>query len=387
MLFDNAITKIEIQYNKHMISKLSQENYMACVLGGAVGDALGAPIEFMSIRQIKDRYGSSGVTGYVEYSDGTGEFTDDTQMTLFTAEGLIRAWQRQAAKGITSIIVVGYQAYLRWLHTQGISLDRSKIVEGVYDIEKGWLIQRKELFKRRAPGNTCISALQSGIIGEIKNPINDSKGCGGIMRVAPVGLICPGKNEITFQTACDMAAITHGHPSGYLSAGFFATVISDLAIGEELESAIKNALIILKKWEGCSETQNAVEYALDLYEESKSIMKSEPERIPPLLEKLGGGWVGEEAIAISLFCSLIYKDDFRKGVLAAVNHSGDSDSTGSITGNILGLINGLTAIPEEWIANLRYSDIVREIAEDLHTGIKMKGDNIDKDWWDKYPGY
>ena len=370
-----------------MVSKLSQENFVACLLGGAIGDALGAPIEFMSIVQIKESFGSSGVTGYVEYKDGKGEFTDDTQMTLFTAEGLLRSWQRQAAKGITSIIVVGYHAYLRWLHTQGISIDRSKIIEGVYDIEKGWLIQRKELFKKRAPGNTCISALQSGIIGEIDNPINNSKGCGGIMRVAPVGLLFPGMNNESFKVACDMAAITHGHPSGYLSAGFFASVISDLAIGEELESAIKNALIILEKWEGCSETQNAVEYALDLYEESKSIMKSEPERIPQLLEKLGGGWVGEEALAISLFCSLIYKNDFRKGVLASVNHSGDSDSTGSITGNILGLINGLNAIPEEWIVNLRYSDIVREIGKDLHTGIKEDGNDIDKDWWNKYPGY
>jgi len=369
-----------------MTLKLSQDNYIACLLGGAIGDALGAPIEFMSIRQIKNSFGSLGVTGYVEYPDGTGEFTDDTQMTLFTAEGLLRARQREAAKGVSSIIVVGYHSYLRWLYTQGISLDRSKITEGVYDLEKGWLIKRKELFKRRAPGNTCISALQSGIIGEIKNPINDSKGCGGIMRVAPAGLICPGKNEKAFQTACDLAAITHGHPSGYLSAGFFASVISDLAIGEELESAIKNALVILKKWEGCAETQKAVKNALELYEESKLLLKSEPERIPQLLEKLGGGWVGEEALAISLFCSLIYQNDFRKGVLAAVNHSGDSDSTGSITGNILGLINGLSAIPEEWITNLRYIDIVREIAEDLHTGIKEDGIDIEKDWW-KYPGY
>ncbi|MEI7525986.1 MAG: ADP-ribosylglycohydrolase family protein [Mariniphaga sp.] len=367
--------------------KLSQEYYISSLLGGAIGDALGAPIEFMSIRQIKDRYGSSGVTGYVEYQDGKGEFTDDTQMTLFTAEGLLRSWQRQANKGITSIIAVGYQAYLRWLYTQGMSLDRSKITDGVYELEKGWLIQRKELFKQRSPGNTCLSALQSGIIGEIHNPINDSKGCGGIMRVAPVGLIFLGKNELSFQNACDLAAITHDHPSGYLSAGFFASVISDLAIGEELESAIKNALIILQKWEGYSETQNAVEFALSLYKESKSLVNSEPERIPQLLEKLGGGWVGEEALSISLFCSLIYKNDFRKGVLASVNHSGDSDSTGSITGNILGLINGLNAIPEEWIANLRYSDIVREIAEDLHTGIKEKGNDIDKDWWNKYPGY
>jgi len=116
-------------------------------------------------------------------------------------------------------------------------------------------------------------------------------------------------------------------------------------------------------------------------------VKTNPNRIPQFLEKLGGGWVGEEALSISLFCSLIYKDDFRKGVLAAVNHSGDSDSTGSITGNILGLINGLNAIPEEWITNLRYSEIVVEIAKDVHTGIGGDNEYNYDESWKKYPGY
>jgi len=92
-------------------------------------------------------------------------------------------------------------------------------------------------------------------------------------------------------------------------------------------------------------------------------------------------------LAISLFCCLIWETDFERGVLAAVNHSGDSDSTGSITGNILGLINGLSSIPEKWIRNLRYHNIVLEMAEDLHIGIKGDSFKRDQEWWDKYPGY
>ncbi|NEW80772.1 MAG: ADP-ribosylglycohydrolase family protein [Mariniphaga sp.] len=83
-----------------MIIKCLKENYIACLLGGAIGDALGAPIEFLSIQEIKGLYSPSGVTDYIEFADGTGEFTDDTQMTLFTAEGLLRARHRDMLKGI-----------------------------------------------------------------------------------------------------------------------------------------------------------------------------------------------------------------------------------------------------------------------------------------------
>lgn len=105
------------------------------------------------------------------------------------------------------------------------------------------------------------------------------------------------------------------------------------------------------------------------------------------IESLGGAWVAEEALSISLFASLLYENDFKRGVLVAVNHSGDSDSTGEITGNILGLINGYNQIPIEWRENLVGEEIVRQVGEDLY--IKIKGDsfNMDKEWWDKYPGY
>jgi len=108
---------------------------------------------------------------------------------------------------------------------------------------------------------------------------------------------------------------------------------------------------------------------------------------PEHIELLGGGWVAEEALAISLLCCLHYLDDFKKGVLAAVNHSGDSDSTGSITGNILGLIHGLDGIPEEWKSNLKYSDIVLEMGEDLAIGVKGNTYEPDTVWGEKYPGY
>lgn len=367
-----------------MIKKVSKERFIACLVGGAIGDALGAPVEFMSVDEIEALYGESGITGYVEFNDGHGEFTDDTQMTLFTAEALLRAFHRANLKGIGgALLSIGHMSYLRWLLTQGIHFDKAGIV--YHDsIETGWMINQEILHRRRAPGNTCISALRSGIAGTTENPVNNSKGCGTIMRMAPVGLMFAGDNKNAFTNGCELAAITHGHPTGYLAAGFFASVIADLAVDKPLREAIHNAAGILHTWPHYEETLKAVNKALILHEEMKKGLTKISNR---LVSNLGLGWIAEEALSISLFTSLVYEHDFKNGILFSVNHSGDSDSTGSITGNILGLINGIESIPGEWISRLHGNELVREVAEDLHTGIKGNIYQADEEWLKKYPGF
>lgn len=228
-----------------------------------------------------------------------------------------------------------------------------------------------------------MNALASGIAGTIDNPINNSKGCGTIMRTAPIGLFFNQNSKQAFKVACELSAITHGHPTGYLSAGFLASLIADLANGVNLCDSIENSIEILKEWDHFDETLNAVLKCKELFEATKNNKIHDFETI----EKLGGGWVAEEALSISLYCSLLYEHDFKNGVLYSVNHSGDSDSTGSITGNIIGLINGEFSIPLNWIEKLRHGSIVLQVAEDLYT--KCKGNSIvaDNEWWDKYPGY
>lgn len=366
-----------------MPEKVIKEKYISCLLGGAIGDALGAPVEFMPVAEIESEHGKEGITGYTEFDDCHGEFTDDTQMTLFTAEALLRACHRANLKGISGALTsIGHMSYLRWLLTQGEPVNPA--VKYYNEIESGWLIKQKVLHRKRAPGNTCISALRSGIMGTIDSPVNNSKGCGTIMRMAPVGLMFPGDNESAFNDGCELAAITHGHPSGYLSASFFASVIADLAVGKILREAVENAIQILLKWPHNEETLAAVNKALVLYEEMKRGSKKIMNR---LSSSLGEGWIAEEALSISLFTSLVFENDFRNGVLFSVNHSGDSDSTGSITGNILGLINGLDSIPGEWILNLEGNELVKEVAEDLHTGVKGNIFERDEEWWRKYPGF
>jgi ADP-ribosylglycohydrolase len=365
---------------------ISSEHYSGCMLGGAIGDALGASVEFLSIRQIREKFGPEGITHYVEHPDGSGEFTDDTQMTLFTAEGLLRSWHRAAIQGIGgSHILLTYHSYLRWLHTQGELNPKDIGQKWHFNPNSGWLIKHKDLFHRRAPGNACLSSLLSGKIGSIKIPINHSKGCGGVMRMAPAGLVfdTPAK---AFQVGCELAAITHGHPSGYLSAGTLAAIIQQLADKKSLEEAISASLILLCKETGHNETLDTINYAVEWYEQTKSAVANGTVDFATLIARLGGGWVGEEALAIALFCALHFRDNFRKGVLASVNHSGDSDSTGSITGNLLGLINGESNIPMEWILHLKSAEIVKQVGEDLFIGCKSEAGHPDREWWLKYPG-
>ena len=179
----------------------NENHFRGCLLGGAIGDALGAPIEFFEVDQIKGCYGEAGITDLEIGPGGKAEITDDTQMTIFTAEGLLRAETRYNERGICHVPSVVHRSYLRWLHTQKYS---SRKNSNSKDIEDSWLSEIKELNKQRGPGNTCLSALSSGDMGTLEEPINDSKGCGGVMRAAPVGLLCI--KERALETGCECAA-------------------------------------------------------------------------------------------------------------------------------------------------------------------------------------
>jgi len=332
-----------------------------CLLGGAMGDALGAPVEFQSLAAIREAYGTEGVTGNEHTFRGNLAITDDTQMTLFTAEGIIRAAHRSTDRGLCAPEMVLHNAYRRWMITQGYGWRQLAAVSPCsHDRSDSWLLREEVLHARRAPGDACTSAMlarscegRTFPIGTTKDPINDSKGCGGVMRVAPVGLA----TEDPFRLGCEVAAITHGHPTGYLSAGAFAQIVSDLLRGVALTEAIRAALEQRARHERHEETTAAIEAAL-------SLAQSGQPPCPELVETIGRGWIAEEALAIALYCALAARD-FRHGVLLAVNHTGDSDSTGAICGNLLGVMLGADAIPSAWLADLEARDIIEQLAHDL----------------------
>ncbi len=161
----------------------------------------------MSLAKIRRQFGSDGIRDLSPAYGRAGAITDDTQMTLFTAEGLLRAWARQNTRGICNVPSVIHHAYLHWLLTQG------ECSEGTSAGEDGWLFSVRALHARRAPGVTCLSALRAARgYGDPAVAENDSKGCGGVMRVAPIGLVAAqlGGDDQVFGLAADVAALTHG---------------------------------------------------------------------------------------------------------------------------------------------------------------------------------
>ena len=339
----------------------SVDRFRGCLLAGAAGDALGAAVEFMSRAQIHQRFGADGITDYAPEYGGRGRITDDTQMTLFTAEGLLRAWVRGCMRGITTYTGVTANAYLRWLQTQG---ERPR--GGFHAEPDGWLFDQPQLHSRRAPGHTCLSALHA--MAEPGDPAsNDSKGCGGVMRSAPVGLFVWRKRtphvddeavQEAFELGTELAALTHGHPSGALSSGAFAVLILALADGATLPEAVGAGKARLGEARDGEETLRAIERAEALAGNGVPAERA--------IDELGQGWVAEEALAIAIYCTLV-APDLEQGVVLAVNHDGDSDSTGSITGNLLGIQHGVDAIPPGWLEPLELREVIAEVAEDLCT--------------------
>ena len=83
------------------------------------------------------------------------------------------------------------------------------------------------------------------------------------------------------------------------------------------------------------------------------------------IRELGGGWVAEETVAIALYCALRHADSFEDAVIAAVNHDGDSDSTGAVTGNIMGALLGMEGIPAAFVQPLELRDVLLATAKKL----------------------
>jgi ADP-ribosylglycohydrolase len=321
------------------------ERIKGCLLGGAVGDALGAPVEFLEWSAIEAKFGPQGIIDFTPAYGITGAITDDTQLMLFTADGLLRAFVRSSSRGICHVPSIIHHALLRWLITQDypVAMPVSR---------DGWLIKQPALWSRRAPDATCIGALtassRQGGVAE-----NNSKGCGAVMRVAPCAFF-----SNAFENASQSGRLTHGHPTGYLAAGLFADFLQRIVDRQDsLEHAVTQSLARYGQKSGLEETRRLIERVLFFFYEG---YQPTPQRIG----ELGGGWVAEEALAIGLWCALAARS-FEEGVITAVNHGGNSDSIGLIAGQLLGGQYGAAVIPARWFEQLELREVIVKIAEDI----------------------
>lgn len=352
-----------------------------CLLGGAIGDALGHPVEFWSADVILREYGQPGVRDFQGGgSPAPGLITDDTQMTLFTVQGLIRAGIRRD-RGLGLTLGVVHEAYDHWLDTQRLSQPPPGAVGPLG--RAGWL------YAQRAPGTTCLGALGTARGGGERirqyggQATNNSKGCGGVMRVAPIGLLPPSivTADWCFDAGATAAGYTHGHPTGKLPAGVLAQVVHHLVAGEDLNAALDAAMVTLATHESHEETTEALLAARRLAARGEPTVAA--------VESLGGGWVAEEALAIAVYAALCHPDSMLDALSVAVTHGGDSDSTGAICGNILGAWHGEDALPPQLLFRVEGRATIAELADDLvlefTASQRLHGDHgPDTGWRERY---
>ena len=352
------------------------------LMAGAAGDALGYTVEFVSRKSILARYGQRGITRFQLDSNGKALISDDTQMTLFTANGLLWGLTRGRLRGIGATLdKYVADAYVDWYYTQtGVKSDDFSEM----DFHATWLRDLPELAHRRAPGMTCMGACEK--LRRHEKVENDSKGCGGIMRVAPLGLLNAafrdreGKDfydkKMLAKVGGDIARITHQHPLGWLPAALLTLLVDRLVpltpteAKESFVGIVRENLSVMMQMDAPEEdkgylmklTMNAIQLALSELPDHEAIFR------------LGEGWTGEEAWAIALFCALRHIDSLPAAIIAAVNHDGDSDSTGAVTGNIMGAIYGYRSICDERLFcpdgkrfedTLELHNIILALADDL----------------------
>lgn len=387
-------------------AKRVPDSIRGCLMAGAVGDALGYEVEFMSRRSILSRFGENGITKFALDRNGKALISDDTQMTLFTANGMLMGLTRGYMRGIggrpEKYVNI---AYLDWYYTQ-TGKKREMLID---DWHPTWLRDLPEMAHLRAPGNTCLSACESLFRGEKAQ--NNSKGCGGIMRVAPMALLDAGyasRNENSYsieelaEAGGEIAEVTHKHPLGFLPASLLTVLLYKVIpmtakqVQEEIDGIVADTVNILDRiYKGKYDADKR--YLKELTMKAVQLAHSDISDADAI-RQLGEGWIAEETWAIALYCAIRHIDSVEDAIIASVNHDGDSDSTGSVCGNIMGAIYGYEHIKERNIFCpegkkledvLELSEIILALADDLSTGcIISEYDPIDtpekRQWYERY---
>ena len=301
------------------------------VLGGAIGDAMGHPTEFMDVETIRARFGPRGVEGFAlrwrERSGRFAPFTDDTQMAEAVARGLLDAGRTAALDDAMNAIAA---RFVTWAEAP--------------------------LGGHRAPGRACLRgcrALARGVPWARAGGLEDG-GCGSVMRAYPIGAwwaADPGRAEAW---AVAHSRLTHRHPIALAACAAMAVGVARLVRGAGLAEVLGAMVGAARRHD--PRTADMMGRAID---EARAGVG--PERT---LDRLRG-WAAHEAIAAAVYLLARHPEDPRAAILEGANTPGDSDSLASLAGTLLGARVGLGALPGDWVLDVERSAELRGLAEAL----------------------
>lgn len=317
-----------------------------CLLGLAVGDALGHPTEFVpSLAAIRSRWGPQGVTDFEPAGrHPAGTYTDDTQMALCVARALIRSGHDT----LDALMATLGEEFVAWSRSPR---------------------------NNRAPGGTCLAgcrALARGVAWQSAG-VKGSKGCGAAMRAAPVGFFYADRLDAMLSVSAAQSTLTHAHPTAIASGVAAAACVAWVCRGASYEGLIDFTLECVKwltderlVYLGCDPRMVehlGVSEMVEALERTALGLQEPP--VDDVCQLLGEAWVGEEAVACALECALRAGDDFGAAVLRGANSGGDSDSIACIAGSLAGARLGPEAIAERWRSGLEDSARIEALAEAL----------------------
>ena len=338
--------------------------FIGAFTGFAVGDAFGYPCREMSFQEICDRFEKTGCLRLaVSAKTNTALFTDATQMMLFTADGILWAALTQKEDGVNYTEYVFY-AYQLWLYTQTREVagdEYAWLFDKNANRYRSKLIKLKGLYQKREvhPINLdTLSKIRMSSYGKIASPLTNFSETGAVKRVLPAGLFFNYDAELAFRAGADFAAITHGSPVSFLSAGCYAAIIAELVNGASMDEAIKTSQRILATYKGHEEVSHVI---------AKVVKFLSDDKISPTkaIDRIGTEDDAAQALGVALFSAALFEDSYENAIRLAVNHDGRSDVCGAMCGGLLGAYHGAGFVPKKWVQKLAYLRLIEDMAISL----------------------
>jgi ADP-ribosylglycohydrolase len=349
----------DIPMEKIMLDNASR--FIGAFTGFSVGDAFGYPCRDMTFEEICSRFEKNGCLRLaVSSKTNTALFTDATQMMLFTTDGILWAALSQKEGGVNYTEYVFY-AYQLWLYTQTKTIAGSEyswLFDKLKNPYKSKLVKTKGLYQTRftEPINVdSLCKMRNLAYGKITAPLNNFCDSGAVKRVLPAGLFFNYDTELAFRAGVDFAAITHGNPISYLSAGVYSAVIAELINGTNIDDAIERAAAILHTYKDYYEVAAVIEKVQNFIDD---------DGISPIaaVSHIGTEDNAAQVLGVALFCAALFEDSYENAIRLAVNHDGRSDVCAAMTGGLLGAYHGAGFVPKKWVLKLSHLRLVEDVA-------------------------